>query len=296
MLKHLLMLCGILLRNNMIVLEKHFTEWQPDFRHQCAPIIDEVINDDCILRDATTGQFIAAQVRINVDITKVSAQISRMLRYDLKWALDSKRPARLSGIRSANRVFGILEPNKLRRRFGCTQASLNRENPELTALLTLIAKENYRLFEELNPEQAKAHKDLVEENIHPDWLMGGTPFTSGIINYSAGLPYHKDSGNLIGSWSAMLALRKNMNGGALHLPEYGVTLGIPDQSITIFNGQEVWHGVTPMIAAKKDAYRFTLVWYAKRKICQCVSAPEEANRAAHEAMLSGMPEADDTQE
>ena len=280
----------------MIVLEKHFTEWQPESRHQCAPIIDDVVNDDCILIDASSGKFIAAQIRINGETEKIAAQVSRMLRYDLKWALEGKKPARLSGIRSANRVFGILEPNKLRRRFGCTPASLNRENPELMALLAHLAEENYRLFEELNADQAQAHKQLVEDNIHPDWLMGGAPYTSGIINYSSALPYHKDSGNLLGSWSAMLSLRRNMNGGGLHLPEYGVTLGIPDQSITIFNGQEVWHGVTPMIAAKKDAYRFTLVWYAKRKICNCVSAKDEANRAAHEAMNSGMPEADDNQE
>jgi len=38
-----------------------------------------------------------------------------------------------------------------------------------------------------------------------------------------------------------------------------------------------------MIKSKKDAYRFTLVWYAKKKICQCGCSEDEANRAAMEA-------------
>jgi hypothetical protein len=280
----------------MIVLEKQFVEWQPKTRHETAPMMQEMIDDDCILIDKEHQVIVAAQIRIRPEMDIVCSQISRMLRYDLKWALEGKKPARLSGIRSANRVFGILEPNKLRRRFGCTQASLNREQPELLQLLEQISVSNFELFKEIDLHRANEHQKIVNEAIHPDWLMAGTPFTSGVINYSSALPYHKDSGNVLGSWSTMLSLRKNMNGGGLHLPEYDVTLGIPDRSITIFNGQALWHGVTPIIPAKKDAYRFTLVWYAKRKICNCVAATEEANRAAHEAMMSGMPEADDEQQ
>ena len=173
--------------------------------------------------------------------------------------------------------------SKVRRRYGCTPANLDRDNPGLANLLGEISLSNFELFKEIDLHRANEHKRIVDEAINPDWLIAGSPYTSGVINNSAALPYHKDSGNLIGSWSAMLSIRKNMNGGHLHLPEYGVTFGIPDRSVTIFNGQALWHGVTPMIAAKKDAYRFTIVWYAKKKICQCGCAKDEANRAAVEA-------------
>jgi hypothetical protein len=264
----------------MRVIEASFKEWNPENKKQTAPIIEEAINDDCVLIDKEHQVVVAAQVRIKPDLEATCSQISRLIRHDVKWAVDS---ARLSGIKSANRVFGTLEPNKLRRRYGCTPAMLDKENPELAHLLREISLSNFELFKEIDLHRANEHKRIVDEAINPDWLIAGSPYTSGVINNSAALPYHKDSGNLIGSWSAMLSIRKNMNGGHLHLPEYGVTLGIPDRSVTIFNGQALWHGVTPMMAAKKDAYRFTIVWYAKKKICQCGCSKDETNRAAMEA-------------
>lgn len=264
----------------MKIIEASFREWQPERKKHYAPLIDNAINEDCVLIDKDHQVVVAAQVQIKPEMEDVCAQISRLIRHDIHWSIDS---ARLSGIKSANRVFGTLEPNKLRRRFGCTPATLNKENPELNTLLGKISATNFQIFQDIDNARATEHERIVREAIHPDWLIANTPYTSGVINNSAALPYHKDSGNLIGSWSAMLSIRKNMNGGHLDLPEYGVTLGIPDRSVTIFNGQALWHGVTPMVAAKKDAYRFTIVWYAKKKICQCVSAKEEAARAAREA-------------
>lgn len=264
----------------MRVIEATFRDWKPDNKKQTAPIINEVIDDDCILIDKDHQVVMAAQIRIKPELEATCSQISRLIRHDVKWAIDS---ARLSGIKSANRVFGTLEPNKLRRRYGCTPAMLDKENPELAELLGQISLSNFDLFKEIDSQRAAEHERIVRSEIHPDWLIAGSPYTSGVINNSAALPYHKDSGNLIGSWSAMLSIRKNMEGGHLHLPEYGVTLGIPDRSVTIFNGQALWHGVTPMIAAKKDAYRFTIVWYAKKKICQCISSKDELQRAAMEA-------------
>jgi len=267
----------------MKIIEASFREWKPVDKKQTAPMLKNPINDDCILIDKEHQIVVAAQIHIKPEMESVCSQISRFLRHDVKWAMDSKVPARLSGIRSVNRVFGTLEPNKLRRRYGCTSAILNKENPKLLELLAQISVSNFDLFKEIDMQRATEHENIVKKEIHSDWLIAGSPYTSGIINNSAALPYHKDSGNLIGSWSAMLSIRKNMEGGHLHLPEYDITLGIPDRSVTIFNGQALWHGVTPMVAAKKDAYRFTIVWYAKKKICQCGSAKNEVQRAAAEA-------------
>jgi hypothetical protein len=264
----------------MKVIEANFKEWQPAQKKQYASLLDNPINEDCVLIDKEHQTIVAAQIKIDEAFEETCAQISRLIRHDVSFGIDS---ARLSGIKSANRVFGTLEPNKLRRRFGCTNATLNRENPELVFHLGLIAKQATEMFRTIDAHRAAEHDEIVRSQIHSDWLINDTPFTSGVINQSSALPYHRDSGNLNGSWSAMLSIRKNMNGGHLHLPEYDVTLGIPDRSITLFNGQSLWHGVTPMMAAKKDAYRFTIVWYAKSKICNCVAAQQEAQRAAEEA-------------
>lgn len=264
----------------MRVIEARFQEWKPEYKKQKAPLIQDAINDDCIIIDQEHQVVVAAQIKIQPELENVCKQISRSLRHEVRWTIDS---ARLSGIKSANRVFGTLEPKKIRRRYGCTAATLNTEHPELIQQLEQIATGNFKLFQNIDNHRATEHEKIVKQAIHKDWLIADTPFTSGVINNSAALPYHKDSGNLIGSWSAMLSIRKHTEGGHLHLPEYGLTLGIPDRSVTIFNGQALWHGVTPLIQTRKDAYRYTIVWYAKTQIKQCGCNKDEAKRAAIEA-------------
>jgi hypothetical protein len=273
----------------MKVIERTAKEWQPTGRRESAPMFAEAEQKDCVVIDKTNQQIVAIQIQLPDDTFDVTQQITRIMRHDLKWAIDKGRPARMSGIASANKVFGTLEPNRLRQRFGCKSAALDRDAPELRALLGQLLTSSYKQLETIEPHRTKDHQELIESKIHPDWLIAEMPFTSGIINYSAALPYHRDSGNVLGSWSVMVALRKHMSGGQLHLPEYGVVLGVPDRSIIFFNGQAIWHGVTPMVAAKKDAYRFTIVYYAKRKICDCLSISEEQHRAAVNAMHSTQP-------
>jgi len=273
----------------MKVIERTAQEWQPTGKRESAPMFAEAEQEDCVVIDKTNQQIVAIQIQLPDDTFDVTQQITRIMRHDLKWAIDKGRPARMSGIASANKVFGTLEPNRLRQRFGCKSAALDRDAPELRALLGQLLTSSYKQLETIEPHRTKDHQELIESKIHPDWLIAEMPFTSGIINYSAALPYHRDSGNVLGSWSVMVALRKHMSGGQLHLPEYGVVLGVPDRSIIFFNGQAIWHGVTPMVAAKKDAYRFTIVYYAKRKICDCLSVSEEQHRAAVNAMHSTQP-------
>jgi len=273
----------------MKVIERTAQEWQPTGKRESAPMFAEAEQEDCVVIDKTNQQIVAIQIQLPDDTFDVTQQITRIMRHDLKWAIDKGRPARMSGIASANKVFGTLEPNRLRQRFGCKSAALDRDAPELRALLGQLLTSSYKQLETIEPHRTKDHQELIESKIHPDWLIAEMPFTSGIINYSAALPYHRDSGNVLGSWSVMVALRKHMLGGQLHLPEYGVVLGVPDRSIIFFNGQAIWHGVTPMVAAKKDAYRFTIVYYAKRKICDCLSVSEEQHRAAVNAMHSAQP-------
>ena len=273
----------------MKVIERTAKEWQPTGKRESAPMFAEAEQGDCVVIDKTNQQIVAIQIQLPDDTLDFTQQITRIMRHDLKWAIDKGRPARMSGIASANKVFGTLEPNPLRQRFGCKSAALDRDAPELRALLGQLLISSYKQLETIEPYRTKDHQQLIESKTHPDWLIAGMPFTSGIINYSAALPYHRDSGNVLGSWSVMVALRKHMLGGQLHLPEYDVVFGVPDRSIIFFNGQSTWHGVTPMVAAKKDAYRFTIVYYAKRKICDCLSIAEEQHRAAVNAMHSAQP-------
>lgn len=273
----------------MIVIEKSFQSWQPDTKKQVAKSIDDGIDEDCVIIDKENQQIVALQLRLSDQSIDTLKNVSRTLRYDLKWKSEGNRINRLSGISSFNKVFGTLQPSKLRQRFGCKSAALNRDQPYLVSQLYKLAVESFEKLKEHEPHRANDHNELVKTKIHKDWLMSNTPFSSGIINYSAALPYHRDSGNIKGSWSAMVCSRKNMTGGNLHLPEYDITLGVPNNSLIWFNGQTIWHGVTPMKATHKNAYRFTIVYYAKNGVCECSNLIDEPVRAAKNAMRSVSP-------
>lgn len=209
--------------------------------------------------------------------------ISHYLRIGLEWEPEGPRA---SGIAYAQRTFGTSAPSPIRRRYGCAPNSTNLDYPELGKALDHLATVWHEMFFSFDAEQAEKHTEIVNKNIHRDWQMDGAPWTSGVINRTAALPYHRDSGNLIGSWSVMLAIRRGVAGGHLHLPEYDVLLGIPNNSVTFFDGQGTWHGVTPFEMERKDAYRFTLVWYSKTLCRSCGPKEQETERAQKAATLA----------
>jgi hypothetical protein len=72
----------------------------------------------------------------------------------------------------------------------------------------------------------------------------------------------------------------------LHLADYDVYLAVAHGSITIFDGQSVVHGVTPLTMAKPNSYRYTCVVYSKSAMGQCSPDPaDEAHRAAVQATV-----------
>jgi hypothetical protein len=195
----------------------------------------------------------------------------------------SSGAARLSGMRYEHRTFGTSAPSPLRRRYGCSYAQFNFDYPEAYEIIERLTALCWEMFEKHMPNAYEKHKKLVDENIHKDWLVAGVGWTSGIINNTAALPYHRDSNNIKGTVSAMIGSRSRVGGGALHIPEYDVTFGIPDGSLTLFDGQDLWHGVTPLVNERPDAYRYTIVWYTKSGIKACGCADDEPGRAAKKA-------------
>ena len=266
----------------MEIVERRLQEWEPekDRAKRFADLLNGHANDFAI-RDADSGVITVVQKQIDLSTIIDVPRLLRHLR--LKGFYTQAQEGsmqRASGIKAKEQWFGYIPPDTLKRRYAINRSSLYKKNPELGATLEGLTPVLWNALKEIAPDQTAAHEELVAEHIHQDWWLDGAPFTSGIINHTNVLPYHKDSGNLQGSWSMMLALRKGDEGGALHIPEYGETLAIPNCSITFFNGQRYWHGVTPISLRDPNAYRFTLVWYVKDRIKFCLSREEELSRAA----------------
>jgi hypothetical protein len=241
-------------------------------------------SDDMIIVDADTGEPVMLYAHLSDDHTEMINDLSRRLRFQkAKWTDpkgNRKYLDRLSGIGTNNIIFGHTAPDHVKQNYACRLAEVHQYAPTLASAMTAIVPPMWSLFQTHLPEQAAAHDQIVRSQIHHDWLLHDTPFTSGICNHTSVLPYHCDAGNLTDAWSMMLSVRKNVGGGHLHIPEYDTVLEIADRSVTIFNGQKHLHGVTPFVRLRKDAYRFTLVVYTKQAMRRCGCAKDESRRAA----------------
>lgn len=273
----------------MEIIYKSLVHWEPSKnRENRFAELSDGRADDLTICDADTGQISVVQKRVDLASMVYVKKLLFNLRFRGFYNLPKNGArARASGILAKEQWFGFVPPDELKRRFATNRSSLYAKNAELGLMLENLTPKLWGVLKDIAPKQTKDHEDLVRNSIHNDWLLCDTPFTSGIINHTNVLPYHKDSGNLVDSWSMMLALRKGDSGGQLNIPEYGETLAIPDCSLTFFNGQKYWHGVTPVCLRDKDAYRFTMVWYVKNRIKDCLSQKEELHRARLSATKSG---------
>lgn len=187
------------------------SDWEPERGHrsyapeQPDPLGEVLLRTD----DGILGASLTVPLDDDLDY------LARALRMDLHFddGATGTSQARASGIRYDSKVFGFTDPKPLRKRYGATVARLHVQYPILSGALERLTRRMWDLFVTVNPVEAERHEAIVRAAVHPDWLFAGVPFTSGIINKTARLPYHLDRGNLAGTWSAMLALRGDMAGG-----------------------------------------------------------------------------------
>jgi len=269
-------------------IEVERTDWKPDEKRQQPEALPEgvrVIEGDARLVDPD-GNVVAVVCEPNrADLGRL-AWVAREILAQNYWVnvIVAEGSSRLSGMKNTHITFGTTAPQPLRRRYGCSTAAFDRDLPRLASEIRHMATTAWGALQGYAPVVADEVTNAVFPAIHDDWLLFDSPWTSGIINKTSALPYHRDSGNLIGSWSAMYVLRNRVAGGELHLPEYGVAFDCADKSLVMFDGQLAWHGVTPLaIDDHPEAYRYTLVYYAKRACRACINASSEADRAAREA-------------
>ena len=272
-----------------VVVEKQ--DWEPAEKNMRVPSFEDLENvklyEEDVRLENPEGQLVAIMCQANRKDTARLAWVARSIHAVRGW--DDGNPAasssnRLSGMKYPNLTFGTTSPAPLRRRYGCSASGFDRTHERIGIELKNLAATAWSAFQAYSPPVAESVWEVVASQIHDDWLMFDAPWTSGIINKTAALPYHRDAGNITGAWSAQYVVRNRLTGGYLHLPEYNVALACPDKSLALFDGQSVWHGVTPMaIDDHPEAYRYSMVYYAKQACKECYSATEEPARAQKQA-------------
>ncbi len=236
--------------------------------------IDPNLHEAGIYRDRATGEAILLYAPLPGSTTALRKAVL---------GTGYGKNLRSDGMKNISRVFGFTTRAASLQREACVPTSLSLESPDTQRTLNTIADAlgNY-LFEQL-PEVYEEDSEKVKA-VLPEWRMTEQAlWTSGVINQSSALPYHRDRANF-DSWSAMPVVRRGMDGGDLHFPEYGITVNCRDGWALWFNGHAYVHGVTPMKLRAKDGYRYSIVFYAKRGMKDCHTYAVEVGQARAKRM------------
>lgn len=231
-----------------------------------------LLKDDFRLIDKASGKVVCLYVRPAED----AAALDEM--FDCCTKVNYQESTRTSGLRTTSRIFGYNPRNAIRKDF-CSITSFATEQPAQHAKIVAggaIAAKHYALH---SPELYADHLKTTKERVVEDYRYADVPFTSGIINDNNPLCYHFDSGNFKEVWSAMIVLKRDIGGGYLSMPEYGVMCEVRDKTIFYFDGQNILHGVTPITKLKPDARRFSIVYYSLRAMWNCAPLRDEIARA-----------------
>ena len=182
------------------------------------------------------------------------------------------------GFRNRSATFGYAPRKAFIQREACQPSALARDHPDIEAVLDAAASLIFDVVQRELPDVSRQAMDVIDREVLPEWRMESVPWTSGVINETSQLPYHRDGFNFP-LWSAMPVLRRAVRGGHLHLPEYDLTVPCRDRWVVAFPGYRIVHGVTPMVKKGKGAYRISIVYYALRGMKDCHTYAVEVGEA-----------------
>jgi hypothetical protein len=186
------------------------------------------------------------------------------------------KSTRTAGIKTKSRIFGYRPRNTIRNDY-CSASSLSFEQQSHQAVLSGYANHIEKIYKEYFPTVFERHSNEAKK-ISESWKIGQL-FTSGIANKNNPLKYHFDAGNVKNVASNMVVFKNDVGGGFLSCPEYDLLFECADNTIIIFDGQNILHGVTPINRKSKAAYRHSIVYYTLLQMWQCLEIVEEIKRA-----------------
>jgi hypothetical protein len=233
--------------------------------------MDSTCNDAGIYVDEDTDEIIFVYFPMEEEVNLLRRSV-----LNIKYGSTKRQSL---GIENLSRTFGMAPRKIFQRRESCRPTTLANEQPNEHAVLVAFAEKFAKMFQEFAPEVYEHDvKALADAGVSDEWRMTDDAlWTSGVVNKSSTLPYHRDGFNFA-TWSAMPVIRRDMKGGYLNLPEYNLTCACRDGWVTFFAGYKYVHGVTPMTPMKEDAYRYSIVYYALRGMKDCFTYAVETAR------------------
>lgn len=229
----------------------------------------ELITESSLIYDQDSGDLSIVYIVLDDDCTDVIEVLKRT---------QYVNNPRVGGMTSTAKIFGH-QPRALPRRDNCTTAALAHEDPAGHNIVCNYASKVSKYYEQFNPELYHRHAAQTKR-VLDEWTIPDSVFTSGIINFNNPLLYHYDGGNFTNVWSNMLVFKHDIVGGYLSCPDYGIAFELPNNSLIMFDGQGLIHGVTPIGLMSEHAYRYSVVFYSLKQMWSCLPIDEEIARAA----------------
>lgn len=219
---------------------------------------EAIITDDCAVRIDGQPKIVYLSRMTHPSIERAREAVQRV---------KCQTSTRTGGLVTTSRIFGYAPRNVLRGH-PCRATSMAIDHPTEHAAICGAATAIDSVYKSLFPEVHERHRETASA-VREQWMIPGSVFTSGIVNYNNPLQYHFDSGNFSQVCSAMIGFRHKTQGGHLACPELGVAFEIGDRSLILFDGQKLLHGVTPIRRLAEDAFRFTIVYYSLKQMWNC---------------------------
>jgi hypothetical protein len=184
---------------------------------------------------------------------------------------------RVNGLKTTSRIFGFRPRTAIRNDY-CSATSFASQQPEQHAIICEFGQKIAWQYQRRFPEEYQKQLETVQGKIRKEWIIPETPFTSGIVNKNNPLNYHYDAGNFDGVKSCMIVLKKGIQGGHLCVPAYDLRFDLKNGAVLMFDGQSILHGVSKITKADDFSYRYSIVYYSLKNMCNCGSPQEELAR------------------
>jgi hypothetical protein len=226
-----------------------------------------IVSEDTIITDEN-GKTVVLYKKIESDTSELLRAVQ---------TIEYGTGQRTGGLQTRSAIFGFKPRNAIRGDY-CSSTAMGKNFSWQHEVIKKFGKELAKEYRSHLEEKFIEHEELIKSKVKDEWVIEGTPFTSGIVNKNNQLGYHKDSGNFKGLYSNMIVLKKDVTGGMLDIPELNITIECQDNTIVYFDGQSLIHGVTPIKKTSKKGYRYTLVYYSLQQMWKCEGIDEEAVR------------------
>ena len=159
----------------------------------------------------------------------------------------------------------------------CRKTAWYQDHPQYVPVVEEYAEAVDFLYKKNAPLDYNEQRKIANKT-SPDFIMGGSVFTTITINRNFKTHYHRDAGNLHVGLAAMSLIKTGKySGGEVVFPNYRIAVKLEQFDLIIFDNIEI-HGNLPIVGLG-DYERITSVFFYRENMIYCGTAEQELERA-----------------